>query len=183
MLTYIYIPISILYIHHDNEKGWYGSLSPSRLPSIPSLFIYTDGKLLNYWYSLGTREMIGDIYSFDIRQINILYCYIAHTHPCQHSPAATLHGTRLPQTGDHLALMLSQVSSITPALSTPRGRRCPTPFPSTPYSTPTPRENQKLILINQSISFCWEVLMFDWSCLSPRAPVSLCLAMCPPESC
>lgn len=77
-------------------------------------------------YSLGTREMIGDIYSFDIRQINILYCYITHTHPCQHSPATTLHSTRLPhfQTDDHLALMLSQVSSIASAPSTPRGGCC-----------------------------------------------------------
>ena len=65
----------------DNEKGWYGSLSPRWLPSIPSLCvgIYTEVKLFNYLYSLGKREITGNIYSFGFRQINILYYYITYT--------------------------------------------------------------------------------------------------------
>lgn len=45
----------------------------------PSLFIYAEGKLLNYLCSLEKTEITGNIYSFGIRQVNILYYYITHT--------------------------------------------------------------------------------------------------------
>lgn len=108
---------------NDNEKGWYGSLSPRWLSSIPSLCvgIYTEGKLFNYLYSLGKREMTSNIYSFGFRQINILYYYITYT------SLPTLTHQTLPftsplsfQTDEHKTQKLPcrsspQVSSITPS--------------------------------------------------------------------
>lgn len=170
---------------HDNEKGWYGSLSPRWVPSIPSLCIYTDGKLFNYLYSLGKRELIGNIYPLDSGQINILYCYITLTS----LPTLT---NRYPP---HRPLLPDQRTSQPEA---PPGVMChtqlcplqgvaapPTPFPSTLFSIypPPPGENQKLILINWPAILDSEALMLGWPCLSLRAHVSLCLALHPPESC
>jgi len=113
----------ILKKKNDNEKGWYGSLSPRWLPSIPSLCvgICTEGKLFNYLYSLGKREMTGNIYSFGFRQINILYYYIIYTS----LPTLTHHtlpSTSTPsfQIDEHKTQKLPcrsapQVSSITPS--------------------------------------------------------------------
>lgn len=132
---------------HDNEKGWYGSLSPRWVPSIPSLCIYTDGKLFNYLYSLGKRELIGNIYPLDSGQINILYCYITLTS----LPTLT---NRYPP---HRPLLPDQRTSQPEA---PPGVMChtqlcplqgvaapPTPFPSTLFSIyPPPRGKPKTYL-------------------------------------
>lgn len=123
-----------------------------RLSSAPSLCIYTDGKLLNFLWSLGKRDMIGDVYSFGIRQTNILYYYILLHHPhilaSPHSPTATPHSTPPPSRLSNSMLWCCLRCPVShPVLPTPRGSTvaAPKPSPTAPLITLfTPREKTKI---------------------------------------